>query len=151
MTRWRLAALLIGAMFVVRCGGPAGPGPAEGGALELFDLEPDERITLTMRDIAFGVERLTIEAGSLVAIELTNSGEIEHDLSIARIEGDQAFRIDGTPGAGGGGGGYALHVRLSAGASAEVRLRIDEPGEYEFFCAVPGHRRAGMRGTLVVR
>jgi uncharacterized cupredoxin-like copper-binding protein len=26
-----------------------------------------------------------------------------------------------------------------------------EPGEYEFHCSVPGHKEAGMTGTLIVQ
>ncbi|MGH6856597.1 MAG: plastocyanin/azurin family copper-binding protein [Methylocella sp.] len=27
---------------------------------------------------------------------------------------------------------------------------IEKPGEYEFICDLPGHREAGMKGTLIV-
>jgi len=34
--------------------------------------------------------------------------------------------------------------------TAEGGLRIDEPGKYKFWCSVPGHRAAGMKGTITV-
>jgi uncharacterized cupredoxin-like copper-binding protein len=35
------------------------------------------------------------------------------------------------------------------GASNTLSLNL-KPGTYTFFCSVPGHRQAGMQGTLVV-
>jgi len=28
---------------------------------------------------------------------------------------------------------------------------FEKPGEYEYSCDLPGHRDAGMKGTLIVR
>lgn len=44
----------------------------------------------------------------------------------------------------------SAHVTVRAGGTTEMRLRVSETGSYEYYCAVPGHRAAGMRGTLVV-
>jgi uncharacterized cupredoxin-like copper-binding protein len=37
-----------------------------------------------------------------------------------------------------------------SGASKTLMLNL-KPGTYKFYCSVPGHRQAGMEGTLVVK
>jgi uncharacterized cupredoxin-like copper-binding protein len=36
------------------------------------------------------------------------------------------------------------------GAGKTLTLEL-KPGAYKFYCSVPGHRMAGMEGTLVVK
>ena len=46
-----------------------------------------------------------------------------------------ATKIGGTP------------IVTNSKASLKVNLK---PGQYVFYCSVPGHRQAGMQGTLTV-
>jgi uncharacterized cupredoxin-like copper-binding protein len=39
---------------------------------------------------------------------------------------------------------------VQPGGSSTVTLKL-KPGKYTFFCPVPGHRQAGMEGTLTVQ
>ena len=82
---------------------------------------------------------------------ITNRGTIEHDFTIRRIDGDRAYRLDGELPPTDRRGDEDVHVPLLAGASGTLRLIASEPGEYELYCSVSGHRRAGMRTTLTVR
>jgi nitrite reductase (NO-forming) len=64
-----------------------------------------------------------------VAVTLVNSGTIEHNLRVDAI---------------------GTQVVAKPGQSASGDLKFDQPGTYEFFCSIPGHKEAGMRGSVVV-
>ena len=81
-------------------------------------------------ELAFEESSAEASAGT-VTLELTNESAVPHDVQIEGPEGD----LGGTEETTGGS------------VSAEVEL---EPGDYTFYCSVPGHREAGMEGTLTV-
>jgi plastocyanin len=82
--------------------------------------------------LKFGASTLTAKAGQL-AIKFTNSSPVAHNLTIASSGGQT---LGATPTFS--GGTKSLNVSL-------------KPGTYTFFCSVPGHRAAGMSGTLTVQ
>jgi plastocyanin len=43
-----------------------------------------------------------------------------------------------------------VDIRLPVKGNQRLSFRAT-PGTYEFFCAIPGHKSIGMRGTLVIR
>src|SRR5437588_671899 len=43
-----------------------------------------------------------------------------------------------------------VNVLVPVGGHRELSLNL-APGTYIYYCAIPGHRQAGMQGTLTVR
>jgi plastocyanin len=80
--------------------------------------------------LAYDTKQLSAKAGK-VTIDMTNTSPIEHDVAVA-----QGSKVVGqTP--------------VFTGGSKSVTLNL-KPGTYKFYCTVPGHRQAGMEGTLTV-
>lgn len=44
-----------------------------------------------------------------------------------------------------------LRIDVDSGQSDTAGLTVEDPGAYAFYCSVPGHGSAGMRGTLMVQ
>ena len=109
--------------------GGEGEKEAEGGTAgsATLDVEADPSGTL-----AFTSDKATAKAGK-VTVNFTNPAPVPHDV---RIEDSGGEDIGGT------------EVITESNESASVDLK---PGEYKFFCSVPGHRQAGMEGTLTVK
>ena len=81
--------------------------------------------------LAFEPDSLEASAGE-VTIDFQNPASVEHDVHVEQ-DGEEVAASD------------LVADGESTTATAEL-----EPGEYVFYCAVPGHREGGMEGTLTV-
>lgn len=98
---------------------------------------------LKMEDIKFDKTALSGEAGKALVISFQNAGAILHDFSIDKI--------DGTVDPKSADAKFAVHVKVDAGKSGKVSITPAKAGTYEFYCSAPGHKEAGMKGTLAVK
>lgn len=103
-------------------GGAAAGAEGPGGTLQLA-ADPSA--------IAYDKAELSSPPGK-VTIDFTNPGAVEHDVAIETEGGEELA---------------ASEVITEGETSVSTELA---PGTYTFFCTVPGHREAGMEGTLSV-
>jgi plastocyanin len=84
---------------------------------------------IVAKDLAFEPKQVAVTAGA-VELTLTNQGVALHTLV-----------FDGPP----------KFDKLETGQGEAARATMNlPPGTYAFYCDQPGHRGAGMEGTLVV-
>lgn len=106
---------------------PVAPAAAEtapaAAAQTTFDVE--------MVDIAFNPTEITVPANTEVTINLVNNGVSTHTFDIDEL--------------GVNSGEYA------AGQTGTVKFNSGAPGTYTYYCAIPGHKEAGMVGTITVQ
>jgi len=102
-----------------------GGGGGGGGATVDFS-------TPSGSELAYNQKSASTTAGT-DTISFDNVQAQEHDV---RIEDSSGAEVGGTD------------LVASGTATATVDL---QPGTYTFFCSVPGHREAGMEGTLTVK
>lgn len=127
-------------------------------------------------ELTFDPDVFEVPAGQEITLELTSEG-VEHDFVIADAaeagdaghgdhgdgEGDDHGDGDdhaadaadaGDAGHDDHGDGEAdedLHVaHAESGQTSTATFTVHAPGDYEVYCAVPGHRQAGMTATLTV-
>jgi plastocyanin len=101
-------------------GGPEGTAEAEGGVLE---IPVGQGLTYEFADAVAPAGPLTIES--------VNEQPVEHNIAVD------------------GGGVDEVGNIVTNGGTSTVEVDL-EPGEYAFYCSVPGHREGGMEGTLTV-
>jgi plastocyanin len=82
--------------------------------------------------LKYNTTSLTAKAGK-VAIDFTNMAPEDHNVTVESTAGE---KVGATP--------------TFQGGSKTLNLSL-KPGTYKFFCSVPGHRMAGMEGTLTVK
>lgn len=107
---------------------------------------PKAEITAEMTDLMFTPANFEVPAGAEVTLNLSNNGAVEHNFIILK-KGVvvTAAAADIKP------EDMIIDAKLAAGESGTFTFKIDEAGEYEVVCNIPGHLEAGMVGTLVVK
>jgi uncharacterized cupredoxin-like copper-binding protein len=105
------------------CGWPS-------GSIGIFNLAEDLR----------GI--VTLSKPGPYAFKAENKGSAEHSLEIdgkgVRSKGSEV-------------GEAKLEQTLNPGQSGVLTVTFQEPGTYEMYCPVIGHRLAGMKGEVVVK
>lgn len=136
-----LALAATSGLLLAACGDtddtPDTAGPTTEATGGHDDVDHDEtspvadgarEIEVTASSFEFEPDEITVTAGEDVAVVLTST-DLLHD-----------FTVDGLD----------VHVAADVDETVAGGLRADEPGQYTYYCTVPGHREAGMEGTLIV-
>jgi plastocyanin len=105
--------------------GTPSSSPAAGSATSLLKLAANPS-----GQLSYDTKQLSAKAGT-VTIEMTNMSPLEHNVTVA----SGSSVLGATP--------------TFSGGSRKLTLSL-KPGTYTFYCSVPGHRQAGMEGTLSV-
>jgi len=112
---------------------PSGGGGGGGGATSGGGGGGGSNLTVTANpqgQLSWTPTTLSAKAGQ-VTVTLQNSSPVSHDVSIS-------------------GNGVDKTSDLVSGGSGSVTANL-KPGTYTYFCTVPGHKQAGMEGTLTVK
>ncbi|WP_420641461.1 cupredoxin domain-containing protein [Candidatus Leptofilum sp.] len=86
-------------------------------------------IHYTAENMRFGQDVLHVQADEAINFELNNKDMYAHSFDIDELD---------------------WHVEMPANDKVVVDFTAVPPGTYTIYCAIPGHREAGMVATLVV-
>ena len=111
-------------------GGNANAAPesgkeAAGGSTLEFEADPEGALAYTTTEASANAGKLTID--------FNNPQSVTHDVAIEDSAEKTVAQTD-------------LIGQEETSTTANLK-----PGTYTFYCSVPGHREAGMEGTLTVK
>jgi uncharacterized cupredoxin-like copper-binding protein len=108
-------------------------------------------LRVTIDNFAYSPQSLTVAANQPVNLTLVNDTSLAHDFSVSNIAVTGVTETGGDAHDMAAGPMPALHIAAAAGQTAVLTFTPTQPGIYQFFCTVPGHKDAGMMGTLLVK
>jgi uncharacterized cupredoxin-like copper-binding protein len=142
----RIAALFaVGAVFAVPLVGCGGGDDDENGSAETSEESeaatgggataagPGGTVNLSGTEFKFTPSDPTVKSGKVTFV-LKNDGQTTHSLEIEDVDGGDA----------------ELEGEVSPGDSGTLKVNL-EPGTYEFYCPVDGHKEQGMEGEITVQ
>jgi plastocyanin len=93
-------------------------------------------VKVVATDLKFTPPALQAKVGQSLKVTFENRGVIEHDLTFPTLKSDKPAS--------------ALKVVAKPGQTATLEFTPTAAGAYEYVCTIPGHKEAGMKGTINV-
>jgi|SRR5690348_7270820 uncharacterized cupredoxin-like copper-binding protein len=116
--------------------------------------KPARVLEVTMRDsdgkMEFVPDHIDVKKGDQVRFIIKNDGALKHEFTLASVADNNKHAElmkkypdmeHDDPNA----------KSVDPGKTAEILWRFSKGGTFEFACLIPGHREAGMRGTVTVK
>ena len=95
-------------------------------------------------------DRLDVKKGEQIRFIIQNKGQLKHEFTLASVQDNDKhaelmkkypdMEHDDPNG-----------KTVDSGQIAEILWRFSKTGTFEFACLIPGHREAGMHGTVTVK
>ncbi len=159
MNRHILAAVAAAGAALLGTAAWAGAGPpGHHHSTDAFGHPGDPKkparvVNVVMKDgetMAFVPNRIEVRKGEQVRFKLRNDGAMDHEMVLATLEMNlkHAEEMKKNP--------DMEHddpnaKRVAPAKTSEILWRFDKAGTFDFSCLIPGHREAGMTGTVVVK
>lgn len=103
-------------------------GATSAGGAGVADA-PTVTGVVTTENSAFLETSLTMKNGEVLGLFITNKDALAHSFDVDTL---------------------GIHAQLPPNSTTAVAIEPTGPGDLEFYCAVPGHRAAGMVGTISI-
>jgi uncharacterized cupredoxin-like copper-binding protein len=126
--------VLCGALLLVACGGGAAGAAGKPASGSGASSAPPQRITIKGLDtMRFDPATISVKAGAPVQLTLDDTGTVlAHDFTVDNLDGKKVY------------------FKAVPNSRANGEFTPTAAGTYQFYCAEPGHKEAGMVGTLTV-
>jgi len=118
---WAAVAGAVATSFVAAAVGSAGGGVADA---------PTVTGVVTAENTKFVATSLEMKKGEVLGLFVINKDGLAHSFTIDALN---------------------INIQLPANSTTAVAIKPTATGKLEFYCAVPGHKQAGMVGTIAVQ
>ncbi|WP_415453988.1 plastocyanin/azurin family copper-binding protein [Azorhizobium caulinodans] len=116
--------------------------------------KPARTVQITMREadgkMVFIPNKIDIRKGEQVKFAIRNNGELDHEIVVGTLDENLKHMAEmmknpdmehDDPNA----------KRLAPKKTGDIVWKFTKAGEFDFSCLIPGHREAGMSGTIIVK
>jgi len=129
------AALALGACGEDRSGSTSTettPAPAAPAPPPPRVESPRAKVTVAEGDYRLEPARIRVNRPATLEIKVRNTGAVRHALTVDAPAGEAETKP------------------LEPGATTMLRVELDRPGRYRWYCPIGDHAKRGMRGSISV-